>query len=77
MGIPLRNLEEWEAGRRNRNQMTELFVRDVKTIGKHINNALKEEFRSADAAKLLFKNNFAFIKDDLLVCRLLWRSLHS
>ena len=27
----------------NRQQMAELFARDVKTIGKHINNALKEE----------------------------------
>ena len=27
----------------NRNQLAELFQRDVKTIGKHINNALKEE----------------------------------
>lgn len=27
----------------NRNQMAELFERDVKTIGKHINNALEEE----------------------------------
>ena len=27
----------------NRNQMAELFGRDVKTIGKHIRNALKEE----------------------------------
>lgn len=27
----------------NRNQMAELFDRDVKTIGKHVNNALKEE----------------------------------
>lgn len=27
----------------NRLQMAELFGRDVKTIGKHINNALKEE----------------------------------
>lgn len=26
-----------------RSQMAELFDRDVKTIGKHINNALKEE----------------------------------
>ncbi len=32
----------------NRNQMSELFDRDVKTIGKHINNALKEEL-SADS----------------------------
>ena len=27
----------------NRNQMAELFDRDIKTIGKHINNALNEE----------------------------------
>ena len=27
----------------NRQQIAELFGRDVKTIGKHINNALKEE----------------------------------
>lgn len=33
----------------NRNQMSELFDRDVKTIGKHINNALKEEL-SADGS---------------------------
>jgi len=30
----------------NRNQMALLFNRDVKTIGKHISNALKEELRS-------------------------------
>lgn len=29
----------------NRNQMAELFDRDVKTIGKHINNAIKEELK--------------------------------
>ena len=27
----------------NREQLAELFGRDIKTIGKHINNALKEE----------------------------------
>ena len=27
----------------NRQQMSELFERDIKTVGKHINNALKEE----------------------------------
>ena len=27
----------------NRNQIALLFGRDIKTIGKHINNALKEE----------------------------------
>lgn len=30
----------------NRNQLATLFDRDVKTIGKHINNALKEELDS-------------------------------
>lgn len=34
-----------------RNQMAELFERDVKTIGKHINNALKEELDSSTVAK--------------------------
>ena len=29
----------------NRQQLAQLFDRDVKTIGKHINNALKEELR--------------------------------
>ena len=33
----------------NRNQMAELFDRDVKTIGKHINNALREELESDKA----------------------------
>lgn len=31
----------------NRQQMAELFDRDIKTIGKHINNALKEELQGA------------------------------
>jgi hypothetical protein len=30
----------------NRQQMAALFVRDIKTIGKHINNALREELRN-------------------------------
>ena len=30
----------------NRQQMAYLFDRDIKTIGKHINNALKEELRN-------------------------------
>lgn len=29
----------------NRQQLADLFDRDVKTIGKHINNALKEELK--------------------------------
>ena len=35
----------------NREQLAELFDRDVKTIGKHINNALKEELDSSTVAK--------------------------
>ena len=35
----------------NRNQMAELFDRDVKTIGKHIGNALKEELDASTIAK--------------------------
>ena len=35
----------------NRNKLAVLFDRDVKTIGKHINNALKEELDSSVVAK--------------------------
>ncbi|MDD6419676.1 MAG: virulence protein RhuM/Fic/DOC family protein [Clostridium sp.] len=35
----------------NREQLAELFDRDVKTIGKHINNALKEELDNSTVAK--------------------------
>ena len=36
----------------NREQLAELFDRDVKTIGKHINNALKEELDNSTVAKI-------------------------
>ena len=36
----------------SRNQMADLFGRDVKTIGKHINNALKEELDGSTVAKI-------------------------
>lgn len=36
----------------NRNQMADLFGRDVKTIGKHIGNALKEELDDSTVAKI-------------------------
>lgn len=39
LNVPLRNDNVWL----NRNQMAELFDRDVKTIGRHIGNALREE----------------------------------
>ena len=42
----------------NRQQMADLFDRDVKTIGKHINNALKEELDNSVVA------NFATTADD-------------
>ena len=38
----------------NRNQMAELFGRDVKTIGKHIRNALKEELNGQDSVVAKF-----------------------
>ena len=38
----------------NRNQMAELFERDVKTIGKYINNALKEELLDQTATVINF-----------------------
>lgn len=35
----------------NREQIAKLFDRDIKTIGKHINNALREELDSSVVAK--------------------------
>ena len=35
----------------NREQLAKLFDRDIKTIGKHINNALREELDSSVVAK--------------------------
>ena len=35
----------------NREQLSQLFGRDIKTIGKHINNALKEELDNSTVAK--------------------------
>ena len=41
----------------NREQLSILFDRDVKTIGKHINNALKEELDSSTVAKFATVQN--------------------
>ena len=42
----------------NRQQMASLFGRDVKTIGKHINNALKEELANVSTvAKFAIVHN--------------------
>lgn len=43
----------------NRHQMSELFARDVKTIGKHINNALKEELSDQQAVVAKFATTAA------------------
>ena len=52
--VPVENNTVWL----NRKQLAELFGRDVKTIGKHINNALKEELDDSVVA------NFATTASD-------------
>ena len=54
LSVPIDNETVWL----NRNQMAELFGRDVKTIGKHINNALNEELDDSTVA------NFATVQDE-------------
>ena len=66
----------------NRHQMAQLFERDIKTIGKHIQAALKEELEDSTVAKfatvqiegnflekngLLFRNGEKVITDHTLV----------
>ena len=41
----------------NRNQLAALFDRDVKTVGKHINNVLKEELDNSTVAKFATVQN--------------------
>ena len=43
----------------NRQQLSELFDRDVKTIGKHINNALKEELSEDNSVVAKFATTAA------------------
>lgn len=43
----------------NRSQMSKLFGRDIKTIGKHINNALKEELSEEKAVVAKFATTAA------------------
>ena len=43
----------------NRNQLAKLFDRDVKTIGKHINNTLKEELSGDDSVVAKFATTAA------------------
>lgn len=53
-GIALPVTVENESVWLNRNQMAALFERDVKTIGKHINNALKEELAEQNSVVVKF-----------------------
>lgn len=41
----------------NRQQLADLFDRDIKTIGKHINNALKEELKDDNSVGRKFCDN--------------------
>lgn len=41
----------------NREQLSQLFDRDIKTIGRHINNALKEELDNSTVAKFATVQN--------------------
>ena len=43
----------------NRQQMAQLFGRDVKTIGKHVNNALHEELANVPTVA-----NFAIVQNE-------------
>lgn len=54
----------------NRNQIAQLFGRDIKTIGKHINNALKEELSNeVVVAKFATISQHGAIEFDLLFRR--------
>ena len=46
----------------NRHQMSVLFDRDIKTIGKHVNNALKEELAESENTENPTVANFATVQ---------------
>ena len=54
--VPIKNNTVWL----NRKQLAELFGRDVKTIGKHINNALNKEMCKKCTFQIL-TGRFSFI----------------
>ena len=58
VNIEVRVSPEQETVWLTRNQIADLFDRDVKTIGKHINNALKEELNQSTVA------NFATVQKE-------------
>ena len=45
----------------NRQQIAELFDRDIKTIGKHINNALREELTDISVVAKFATTEFPFL----------------
>jgi prophage maintenance system killer protein len=57
LSVPFENDTVWL----NRQQMARLFDRDVKTIGKHINNALKEELDNSETPTVA---NFATVQPE-------------
>ena len=60
LSVPVEHETVWL----NRSQMAELFGRDVKTIGKHINNALKEELDTQEVvAKIATTTKHGAIED--------------
>ena len=50
----------------NRSQLAELFDRDVKTIGKHINNALKANYNMFKDQNYVVQNDEILIVDEAL-----------
>ena len=57
----------------NRNQMAELFERDVKTIGKHINNALREELSEQNSVVAKFATTIKHIWLNIIIWMLLFQ----
>ena len=55
--LPVKITPDKETVWLNRNQLAALFDRDVKTVGKHINNVLKEELDNSTVAKFATVQN--------------------
>lgn len=49
----------------NREQLAVLFDRDIKTIGKHINNALEEELDNSVVAKFVTTELFDLLRTNI------------
>ena len=58
----------------NRQQLAKLFERDIKTIGKHINNALNEELK--DIPTVARSEERRVGKECLRPCRSRWSPYH-